>query len=183
MADQNAAHRLFDPPAADSVGPQKSSHGGVRPGSGRKPKALRYAEEVAAQEKRIVAALPELIDLLLAAARAGDSSAARYLVDRVLGRTQIQSKPIAEDFTTPWDGASAEEIAEMRRRRELSKELAPPASANKDHVRALVHVEHMVVEAETANPELTPEEVESMQGRHMARAKVLEPPPPPSPFR
>jgi hypothetical protein len=59
--------------------------------AGRPPKALRYAHEVAAQEAKLVAALPQMLDLILAAARAGDTSAARYVVDRVLGRVQTQA--------------------------------------------------------------------------------------------
>ncbi len=183
MAGHHSQPRRLGPPESDLISRPESSHGGARPGSGRKPKAVRYANEVAAQEGRIVAALPELIDLLLGAARAGDTSAARYLVDRVLGRVQTQAKPVAEDYSMPWDAPPAGKIAEILRRRELAKELVP-RSTDPAHVRAVEAAEHLICEEETSDPDLTAGEVDRMQARHLERARVLapRPPPPPSPF-
>jgi len=76
---------------------KQNGHGGARSGAGRPPKALRYAEEIAAAEGRIVAALPELIDTLIENAQKGDVAAARYLLDRVFGRVAEQKAPPAED--------------------------------------------------------------------------------------
>ncbi len=89
--------------------PQKDSqdqngtiaHGGVRAGAGRKPKALRYAAELASAEEKIIAALPGVIDGLIKAAQAGDTAAARYLLDRVFGRVKEQEAPPAEDTKLP----------------------------------------------------------------------------------
>jgi hypothetical protein len=39
-----------------------------------------------------------MIDLILGAARARDTTAARYVIDRVLGRVQTQAAPLAEDY-------------------------------------------------------------------------------------
>jgi hypothetical protein len=122
-----------------------SQRGGSRLGSGRKPKALRFAKQVALAEQKIVAAVPELLDLLLSAARGGDTSAAKYLVDRVLGRVQTQAKPLAEDFSLPSTHPAAGEIAAMRRRREIGKAMARPANT-RDEIWA---AEHSVTEAET----------------------------------
>ena len=58
----------------------RKNHGGARLGAGRPPKAPRYAQEVAAQEAKLVAVLLEMLDLILGAARAGDTSAAKYVV-------------------------------------------------------------------------------------------------------
>ena len=118
--------------------------GGVRTGAGRRPKAVKYAQQVARAEKKIVAALPELLDLLLTAARGGDASAAKYLVDRVLGRVQTQGKPLAEDYGLPSTHPGAEEISAMQRRRELGKALARPA-AIRDEISA---AEQLTIEAE-----------------------------------
>jgi hypothetical protein len=91
-------------------------HGGARDNAGRKPKALKYAVEVAAAEAKIVAALPDVIDGLISAAKAGDAAAARYLMDRVLGRVKEQAAPPAEDFSIP----ETEEETDERAKAEAS---------------------------------------------------------------
>jgi hypothetical protein len=145
----------------------RKNHGGARPGAGRPPKALRYAHEVAAQEAKLVAALPQMLDLILAAARAGDTSAARYVVDRVLGRVQTQAAPIAEDYSLPSDHPGAAAHAEVCRRRRLALELqTPTAGPRADAIRT---TEHMLVDAElTALPE---DERLDAQEAHMARKR------------
>jgi hypothetical protein len=148
-----------------------NGHGGARLGAGRRPKALRYAKKVAGQEARIVAALPELIDLLLGAARSGDTSAARYLVDRVLGRVQTQAKPIAEDYSLPYDHPAAEELAAMRRRRELAKEMAPYPRGN-DATDAVLVCEHLIAGAETST--LSGEDRFQAERDHLHRRRVEE---------
>ncbi len=50
-----------------------TARGGARPGSGRKPRALRFARQVARVERKLVAVMPEMVDALIAAARKGDS--------------------------------------------------------------------------------------------------------------
>ncbi len=49
-------------------------------------KALSKAEALDSAEDRIVAALPEVLDRLIAQAKAGDSRVAVYLCDRVMGK-------------------------------------------------------------------------------------------------
>jgi hypothetical protein len=94
------------------------NHGGAREGAGRKPKALRYADELAASEEKIIAALPDVIDALISAAKAGDVAASRYLLDRVFGRVKEQAAPPADDTALPpceADVESAEREADVRR--------------------------------------------------------------------
>jgi hypothetical protein len=81
----------------------ESTHGGARPGAGRKPKALRYASELAQAEEKIMSALPAAIDSLVASAACGDVAAAKYLLDRAFGRVQVQAAPLAEDTAIPFD--------------------------------------------------------------------------------
>ena len=58
---------------------EKNGHGGKRAGAGRKPKALKYASELAASEDKLMSALPEVIDALIyAATKHFDVSAAKY---------------------------------------------------------------------------------------------------------
>ena len=52
-----------------------------------RPKTLRYRDAVADAERVIVDALPDIIAGLVEKAKAGDTKAAAYLVDRVLGKT------------------------------------------------------------------------------------------------
>lgn len=66
------------------------------------PKALRYAGELVAVERRIVDALPGIIDGLIARAKEGDTKAAIYLVDRVLGKTVGAKTAPADDREPPY---------------------------------------------------------------------------------
>jgi hypothetical protein len=52
-----------------------------------KPKTLPYRDALASVERRIVDALPEVVDGLIARAKEGDTKAAVYLCDRILGRS------------------------------------------------------------------------------------------------
>lgn len=79
-----------------------NGHGGAREGAGRKPKALRYADELAQAENKIIAALPDVIDALIGAAKLGDVAASRYLLDRVFGRVKEQEAPPADDRAIPY---------------------------------------------------------------------------------
>ncbi len=85
-----------------------SGHGGARDGAGRKPKALRYADELAQAENKIIAALPDVIDGLIRAAKSGDVAASRYLLDRVFGRVNLQAAPPADDTAIPYSDADME---------------------------------------------------------------------------
>lgn len=80
------------------------THGGKRPGAGRKPTRERFASNVTKAEKRIADRLPDLIDNLFELAegvtvqeidghgnrkvydRPPDFRAASYLLDRILGK-------------------------------------------------------------------------------------------------
>lgn len=85
-----------------------NGHGGARENAGRKPKALRYASELAQAEQKLMSALPAAIDSLIASAACGDVAAAKYLLDRAFGRVQLQSAAIAEDTAIPYDEADLE---------------------------------------------------------------------------
>ncbi len=63
----------------------------------------------------------------------------------MLGRVQTQARPLAEDYSLPFTHPAAGEIAAMRRRRELGKAMARPASTREE----IWAGEHAVTEAET----------------------------------
>jgi hypothetical protein len=89
-------------------------HGGSRPGAGRKPKALAFADTAALVEQKIAAALPDIIAALIAQAKNGDLGAARYLCDRILGRVATVETPPVLDTAAPPDEADWEH--EQRKR-------------------------------------------------------------------
>ncbi len=96
----------------------QNGHGGARDGAGRRPKALRYASELAAAENVLMSALPSAVAALVSAAESGDVSAAKYLLDRAFGRVTAQSVPVAENVEPPFceaDAEAKEKSAEMRR--------------------------------------------------------------------
>jgi len=77
---------------------QGSTNGGARAGAGRPPKAATHVEQVSAIEQTIVDALPSIVDKLIQMAKYGDLKAARYLIDRVLGRVaRLPSPPSMAD--------------------------------------------------------------------------------------
>ncbi len=86
----------------------ENNHGGARENAGRKPKALKYASELAAAEEKIMSALPAAIDALETAAKAGDVAAAKYLLDRAFGRVKEQTAPPADDRALPMSEADHE---------------------------------------------------------------------------
>jgi hypothetical protein len=67
-----------------------------------KPKALLFRNALATAEQRIVDALPEIIDGLIARARDGDLKAAVYLCDRIMGRVAGSSVSPANDRRAPY---------------------------------------------------------------------------------
>jgi hypothetical protein len=80
-----------------------NNHGGYRDGAGRKPKAYRFAGLSDCCENKIADALPDILDALIEQAKGGDLGAARYLCDRILGRTAgVPYAPVA-DFGFPPD--------------------------------------------------------------------------------
>jgi hypothetical protein len=73
-----------------------------------KPRTLKYAETLRAVEQRIVDALPEIINALIARAKAGDLKAGTYLADRILGRTTGAKIAPADDREPPYTQAAFE---------------------------------------------------------------------------
>jgi hypothetical protein len=67
-----------------------------------KPRTLKYAEALQAVEQRVVDALPEIIDGLIVRAKDGDTKAAQYLCDRILGRTVGAKVAPADDREPPY---------------------------------------------------------------------------------
>jgi len=86
----------------------QNGHGGSRPGAGRKPKALFYADTAALVEEKIAAALPDITTALIKAAKKGDLGAARYLSDRLLGRVPALKTAPVEDKRFPFTEADAD---------------------------------------------------------------------------
>jgi hypothetical protein len=72
------------------------------------PRTVKYAETLQAVEQRVVDALPEIIDALIARAKGGDLKAATYLADRILGRTAGARVAPADDRERPDDQAAFE---------------------------------------------------------------------------
>lgn len=145
----------------------RSNRGGPRAGAGRPPKAVRYATQIAAQEAKLVAMLPELIELLMTAARAGDVGAQKYLVDRVLGRVQTQRAPIADDIALPMDHPGAAAHVQIRRRRADAIELATPTTG--PDADAVLNMEHTLVDAELGS--LADDERDTEQRSYMVRKR------------
>lgn len=104
------------------IPPKPKERGGAREGAGRKPKALKYATDVAKAEERILLAMPAIIDgLIFAATKRGDSAAGRYLMDRIFGRVKesISTAP-AENTDIPYSEEQHErEIKRMESFQEL----------------------------------------------------------------
>jgi hypothetical protein len=73
-----------------------------------KPRTVKYAEALQAVEQRIVDALPEIVDGLIARAKEGDAKAAQYLCDRILGRTTGAKVAPADDREPPYTEAAFE---------------------------------------------------------------------------
>jgi hypothetical protein len=73
-----------------------------------KPRTLKYAEALQAAEQRIVDALPEIVDGLIGRAKDGDTKAAAYLCDRILGRTTGAKVAPADDREAPYAEAAFE---------------------------------------------------------------------------
>ena len=111
--------------SSNSNGSNGNGHGGARPGAGRKPKALAYADTAALVEEKIAAALPEITDALITYATNGDVGAAKYLCDRILGRVATIETAPAGDTRPPFTEEDAEVAAAKRRsERELERLLA-----------------------------------------------------------
>ena len=85
-----------------------------------RPKTLRYREALDAAEQRIVDALPEIIDGLIARAKEGDLKAAIYLLDRIMGKTAGAKTAPADDRQAPY---SEEDFEEDEHEREENREL------------------------------------------------------------
>lgn len=79
------------------------------------PKTLLYRDAVRDVEARIVEALPDILDKLIAQAKEGDIRSATYLLDRVLGRAAgLKTAPV-EDRRLPYTQQDAEQSARLAR--------------------------------------------------------------------
>jgi hypothetical protein len=66
------------------------------------PKTLLYGESLAEVEQKIVEALPEIVEGLITRAKEGDTKAAVYLCDRILGRAAgLKAAPV-DDRRAPY---------------------------------------------------------------------------------
>ena len=73
-----------------------------------KPRILKYAEALEAIKQRVVDALPEIMDGLIHRAKDGDTKAAIYLCDRILGRTAGSKVAPADDREPAYTEAAFE---------------------------------------------------------------------------
>jgi hypothetical protein len=78
------------------------------------PRTLRYRQAVDAAEQRIVNALPEIVEGLIARAREGDLRASINLLDRILGKASDSSIAPADDRQAPYTDAEFEEDEQER---------------------------------------------------------------------
>jgi hypothetical protein len=95
-----------------------------------KPKALLYRDALADAERRIVEALPSIVDAIIAQATAGDLKAAVYLCDRIMGRTATLALPPAADQRQPFTEADFELEQEEREERLRLRRLFGGSGAN-----------------------------------------------------
>ena len=87
------------------------------------PKALKYTETAAAVEQKIAAALPEIVDRLIALAKDGDTKAAQYLIDRFMGKTADSHVAPVNDQRVPY---SVEDFQRDLRRRQNDRRFSDP---------------------------------------------------------
>lgn len=85
------------------------------------PKALKYTETAAAVELKIAAALPEIVDRLIALAKDGDTKAAQYLIDRFMGKTADSHVAPVNDQKVPY---SVEDFQRELKSRQKDRELS-----------------------------------------------------------
>ena len=79
-----------------------------------KPRTLKYADALEAVEQRVVDALPAIIDGLIKRAKDGDTKAAVYLCDRILGKTAGAKVAPADDREPRYTDAAFELDQEER---------------------------------------------------------------------
>jgi hypothetical protein len=160
---------LISSPNSKAMG-MPAKRGGSRSNAGRKPKALRYAQELAAAEKKIVAAAPAIIDALVRAAENGDASAARYLLDRVWGRVKEQSTVLAEDRAAPADHPR-EDAAWVKREREQDAIawLEEVRGGRTDAAKLTAQLAEVATKVAWARSQMTEEEWRSFETHHQAR--------------
>lgn len=109
-----------------------NSHGGARPGAGRKPKAIKYESQIRKAEKRIADKLPWVVDKLLELGEgvvvqemglAGpvvyqkppDRDALKYLADRIMGKPTER-----QEISGPDEGPIPLEVATVDYRNGLA---------------------------------------------------------------
>ena len=92
----------------------QSTQRSVWPEPDNRPKALKYEDHANAIEKMIVDALPEIVGKLVSMAKEGNVAAARYLVDRILGRPARLAAAPAMDTALPYTDADYEDALKRR---------------------------------------------------------------------
>lgn len=95
------------------------------------PKTLVYADALAAVERQIVEALPEIVEGLIAKAREGDVKAAVYLTDRILGKTAGSVIAPANDRRPPYTEEDFALDLEDRERDRYLRSMLSPTGARK----------------------------------------------------
>ena len=83
------------------------------------PMALRLPETAAAAEKAIADAIPQVVGKLVSMAMEGNVAAARYLVDRVLGRVAKVYAPAEGAQSEILGGRSSQPLKQARKQWEM----------------------------------------------------------------
>jgi hypothetical protein len=97
-----------------------------------KPRTLKYAVALKRIEQRIVDALPEILDGLISRAKEGDTKAAVYLCDRILGRTTGAKVAPADDREAPYTKAAFELDQQAKKEDDDMKRFIAGFGANRD---------------------------------------------------
>ena len=83
------------------------------PKGGPIPRSVRYAAARRAFEQRIAVHLPELFDVLLKAAKAGDTKSAAYLTSHLLGKPAPAQVAPVDDNSLPIHSLDRQTVEQM----------------------------------------------------------------------
>jgi hypothetical protein len=97
-----------------------------------KPKALRYHDALADAEQRVVDALPAILDGLIARAKDGDTKAAVYLCDRIMGRPVGAKAAPADDQELPYSESDLQRDQALKEKREIRPRIVIPGYGAKE---------------------------------------------------
>ena len=96
------------------------------------PKALRFHGALADVEQRVVDALPAIIDGLISRAKEGDTKAAVYLCDRIMGKPVGAKSAPADDQELPYSESDLARDQALKEMREIRPRILIPGYGAKE---------------------------------------------------